>query len=449
MSDKHQSIYEDFPQCLFPEGYRLIPGIREIYELQLARLEMTSLTSEQLLAQAAYFASIDDAPTRHFLTCIGQPLHLPAHASTRLQSFFQKHLFRTGYGTHGLFPYRGKFHPQMVRGLINSMGLSPGHTVLDPMMGSGTVLVEAALMGIDSIGIDTSPFCKFMAATKLRALTMSLSRSESAAKNHNKVFTYFSRKYGMPSIGQKSRYGTYCLDLQVTEEKGVYNGPFPEARSREETDTYNLLLLAFLDAAGYAQRTKNKPPEILYKSILDRYLSAIQKIQKVYSAHGIPLGSFTAVQGDARDLEIPDSSIDGIIFSPPYSFAVDYVDNDEFHLKVLEVDITALRNKMIGLRGGPKLSEKYHTYLADMRDVLLECHRVLKSNRHCIIIVGTNTNQLSKALKIAPEAVQGLHEVIREIALDVGFEYQNQIERLIAGISNVLREEYIVFLKKR
>ena len=136
------------------------------------------------------------------------------------------------------------------------------------------------------------------------------------------------------------------------------------------------------------------------------------------------------------------------MFSPPYSFAVDYVDNDEFHLRALQVDIPELRQQMIGLRGGPKLADKYKEYLSDMCQVLRECYRVLKPNRQCVIVIGTNTNQLSKALKIPLEDVKGLHEVVRTIALEVGFDYQTQIERLISGISNVMREEYIVFLMK-
>ena len=446
-SEQH-TIFDDFPQSLFPDDYQLVPGIREIYELQLARYEFATLTPEQLLNQAAYFASIRGNPTRHFLTCLGQPLHLPDHASARLQSFFQKHIFRTGYGTHGLFPYRGKFHPQMVRGLINAMGLTPGSKILDPMMGSGTVPVEATLMGIDSIGIDASPFCEFMARTKVRALTMSLARSESAAENHEKVFKYFSHKYGSPIIGQKSRSIVYTEDLHVSEDEGVYSDLALGKCSQETSDTFSLLFLAFLDAAGYAQRSKRKSPSVLYRDILDRYLFAVRKFQHAYNSHRGHLGSAQIMQGDARHLEINDSSVDGVLFSPPYSFAVDYIDNDDFHLRALQVDIHALRTKMIGLRGGPKLSEKYQTYLSDMREIFSECHRVLKPGCQCIVVIGTNTNQLSKALKISPHAVRGLHEVVREIASNVGFEYKSQIERLISGISNAMREEYIVFLKK-
>src|SRR3989338_7117364 len=68
---------------------------------------------------------------------------LADHSSSRLKSFFQTNQFKTGYATHGLFPYRGKFHPQMIKALLNVLDIKPGHVVLDPMAGSSTVAVEA------------------------------------------------------------------------------------------------------------------------------------------------------------------------------------------------------------------------------------------------------------------------------------------------------------------
>ena len=35
--------------------------------------------------------------------------------------------------THGLFPYRGKFHPQLIRALLNILKVKKGDVVLDPM----------------------------------------------------------------------------------------------------------------------------------------------------------------------------------------------------------------------------------------------------------------------------------------------------------------------------
>ena len=44
-----------------------------------------------------------------------------------------------------------------------------GEIVLDPMCGSGTLNVEASLIGIDSIGLDVSPFCRLMTCVKCQS----------------------------------------------------------------------------------------------------------------------------------------------------------------------------------------------------------------------------------------------------------------------------------------
>lgn len=380
--------------------------------------------------------------------CTGQPLRLPDHSSFRLKAFFERNLFRTGYGTHGLFPYRGKFHPQMVKALMNIMGLKPGQTVLDPMMGSGTVCVEASLMGINSIGIDISPFCEFMARTKLTALTMDLTRVHSARENVGRVFEYFTRRLGPQPMEEKrklaSRNPITIQSLREDEALLLRTGG-----GRDTFDTQNLLLLAYLDSIGYAERIRGKDPAKLLCGILDRYLFVCEKIQATLGSDCAWLGKATLLTGDARALPMAEGSVDGILFSPPYSFAVDYVANDSFHLQALGVDVANLREMMVGLRGGPRLRDKYDTYRQDMKRILEECGRVLKSGGLCTVVIGTNSNQISRALRIAEEKVQGLNELIRQLAHESGLDFIQQIDRPVLGLANTMREEHVVFLQKK
>src|SRR4051812_36391097 len=58
--------------------------------------------------------------------------------------------------THYLFRYPAKFHPPVVRALIEKY-TEPGDVILDPFCGSGTLLVEAATMNRRSIGLDIDP----------------------------------------------------------------------------------------------------------------------------------------------------------------------------------------------------------------------------------------------------------------------------------------------------
>ena len=54
----------------------------------------------------------------------------------------------------------------MVRAILNIIGMKPGQTVLDPFVGSGTLPLEAMLLGINSIGIDASPLCVLQSSVK-------------------------------------------------------------------------------------------------------------------------------------------------------------------------------------------------------------------------------------------------------------------------------------------
>jgi ubiquinone/menaquinone biosynthesis C-methylase UbiE len=440
------SIYKE----LFPPPLELLPQVNEAYELELAFYESRILHEPELVRNGAYFARVGDRLTRHFLMCSGEPIRLPQHSSSRLRSFFRTNQFKTGYATHGLFPYRGKFHPQMVKGLINAMGLNSGDTILDPMMGSGTVLIEAMLMGIHSIGVDASPFCRFMTQAKLDGLKVPLTPIRSALEQSKSVFEYFSALSAQPNQARKMRFEGYSGDLFSDRElddgrKPFTKGTLPEGA--EVPEVYNFLLLAYLDSAGYSERSNRKTPYEQFRAILERYLFVAEKIQLVLAGAESELGNAQAIEGDARSLPCKDSTIDGIVFSPPYSFAIDYLDNDSFHLRFLKTNIEELRERMIGLRGRT-MRQKFALYKSDLDKVLSECARVLRRGRICAIVVGTNNNQLGKILETAPDAVQGIDELLVEIGSQYKLHLVRKIARQITGMANTMRNEFIVMLQK-
>ncbi len=434
-------------QYLFPEHLELIPQLNEVYELELAFYESQVLSDEEIVHNGAYFARVGNQLTRHFLMCRGEPVKLPQHSSSRLKAFFETNQFKTGYATHGLFPYRGKFHPQMIKGLMNVMGLKPGDTVLDPMMGSGTVLIEARLMGIKSIGIDASPFCCFMAQAKLDSLTVPLAPVRYALKNCQSVFEYFKGLAGEPEQGIKMRTERYLQKSFLTmESNDKYIVNLPQGCENEKV--HNFLLLAYLDSAGYSERSSRKSHYEQFKAILERYLFVAEKIQRILEGTENELAEATPLEGDARNLPLENSSIDGIIFSPPYSFAIDYLGNDSFHLNYMGVPIGKLRQKMIGLRG-KTLRDKFELYKLDMDKVLSECARVLKRERFCTIVVGTNNNQLGKILGVKPENVLGIDDILIELGKKHGLFLVRKMNRQITGMANTMRNEFIVILQRK
>ena len=68
--------------------------------------------------------------------------------------------------SHDLHIYKAKFFPRMVRAVMNIFG-SENARIVDPFCGSGTALLEAALLGYDSVGVDVDPICQMIARTKV------------------------------------------------------------------------------------------------------------------------------------------------------------------------------------------------------------------------------------------------------------------------------------------
>ncbi len=62
---------------------------------------------------------------------------------------------RGKWATHSS-DYRGNFAPQIARNIIE-MYSDKGDTILDPMVGSGTTLIEARLLERNAVGIDINP----------------------------------------------------------------------------------------------------------------------------------------------------------------------------------------------------------------------------------------------------------------------------------------------------
>ena len=153
-------------------------NVQFLYEEQLARMEAAALGCEgwdrdednpweveldaggcaaDVLSRSAYAGALDGRPT------IYADLIRPNYQGGE----FNRTRSVNQYLTHWIYPYQGKFHPQMARALLNIAGARAGSLVLDPYLGSGTTALEAALLGMRCIGIDMSPLCVLLARVKI------------------------------------------------------------------------------------------------------------------------------------------------------------------------------------------------------------------------------------------------------------------------------------------
>lgn len=193
MNDK-RNFYEipSFLSNLFKDKAELLNSVDEFFELELAYLEYNSLNTEELINRLAYFKSINGEYTKHFLMYNQPTKALTKDRSADTKTYFENGLFSTRYATHGLFPYRGKFHPQLIKALINIIDIKKGEYILDPMCGSGTTNIESSLMGINSYAVDISPFCQLMTNVKYRSLSIDVSLLKDIFNNPEGLFDFFS-----------------------------------------------------------------------------------------------------------------------------------------------------------------------------------------------------------------------------------------------------------------
>lgn len=96
----------------------------------------------------------------------------------------------TSHLAHDLHYYKAKFFPRMARALINVCAERAGggtHAVLDSFAGSGTTLLESAVLGMPSVGVDLDPLSVLIARAKLGTLRMSSSLLEEEAQRFPRV----------------------------------------------------------------------------------------------------------------------------------------------------------------------------------------------------------------------------------------------------------------------
>ncbi len=390
----------------------LFDNVQFIYELALAKLELLALDInfeitdklrefnllnskgiDSFIKKTAYFKIVDGKYSDYFY-------------------IIQKNVTRSvnQYLTHWIYPYKGKFHPQMIRALINIIGLKENDRVLDPFIGSGTTAVEAMLLGINCIGVDVSPLCVIQSRVKTESIEVI-----EEIENVKKI------------IIQKNSFKFFDK-----ENKNLVN----LIDSIENEKVRNFYKLAYLISVSDRERRNRKFEQSFYKNI-ELMIRSIKDFSDIVVKLNLKLGKVEIIKGDARNLDLEDNSIDGIITSPPYSIALDYVSNDAHSLKVIGYEPLEIREDFIGVRG--RGIQRINLYNEDMKKSYKEMFRVLKPGKFVVIIIGNAVYQGQEIKTV---------EFTIDYCKQIGFKLINNIDKIIFGLYNVMQKENILIFQK-
>jgi DNA modification methylase len=391
----------------------LLDNVQFIYELSLAELELEALGAEY---------QVTNGPRKFLL--LNKNLNLFEKIKTRSAYFksvngeftdyykiIQKNRTRSvnQYLTHWIYPYKGKFHPQMIRALLNVIGLKKGDLLFEPFSGSGTAAIEAQLLGIDFYGIDISPLCVLQGKVKTQSI-FALSEIIRIRDNiiYNKKNTIFEKEKSL--------------------SEAIDNIENSQAR-----DFYSMAKL--LSVSDNARRGRDIEKSF-YKNLL-LMIESVTDYKNIIDDLRLELGVIIIEEGDCRNVKINDNSVDGIITSPPYSKALDYVENDSHSLTDMGYELEKIKDGFIGVRGMGK--SKVDLYNEDMKKAYSEMYRVLKPDKYAVIVIG-NASYQAEEVKTVEFTINYMESI--------GFELSKNILKPIFGLYNVMKKESMLIFKK-
>jgi len=314
---------------------------------------------------------------------------------------------------HRLHPYLGKFIPQIVE-IFTRKFFHPGQTILDPFCGSGTTLVQANELGLNSIGYDISAFNVLLSRAKVCKYDLKLLRFE-VMDALNKLRKIKQVKTQLEFWEEKAAK----LNIPQTDNEYLRKWFAPNALTellayrkliQEESYKYEDLLKVILSRSARSARLtthydldfpKNPQMEPYWCYKHSRMCSPTTDAIKFISRYSIDtlrrIEQFSLLRTNAKvDIRHSDSRFakfppfDGVITSPPYVGLIDYHEQHAYAYHLL--GLTERRAAEIGpaSNGSSKISKKQ--YQLDIARVFKKTLESIKDHGILVIIAHDSAN---------------------------------------------------------
>jgi hypothetical protein len=258
---------------------------------------------------------------------------------------------------HGFHAYPARMHPLTAARLVASF-IAEGGTVLDPFCGSGTVLVEAMLLGRNATGTDLNPLAVTLARAKTRARPGGELGALVAA---SKTVAAFAEERRRARAGATRRFGkedTTAFDPHVLLEMDSLRHGIRTLVEEPLQDDLMLVLSAILVKVSRKESdtsTREEPKRIaagyptrLFVKKTDELATRLEELEARVPS---PRPRARVALADASQLDgIEDASVDGIVTSPPYVATYDYLAHHALRLRWLGLDATAFEAHELGAR---------------------------------------------------------------------------------------------------
>ncbi|MEW6408548.1 MAG: DNA methyltransferase [Nitrospirota bacterium] len=260
---------------------------------------------------------------------------------------------------HRLHPYLGKFIPQLVEVFLKKY-FKKGDTIIDPFAGSGTALIEANILGINSVGIELSPFNVLIQKVKTQKYNIkeveeeildALKRLKDFSRTfHHKNQLLFDNKIG--ELTTDSEYFKYWFSERALQEILYYRSIIKNYRNQDilkiilSRSARSARLIPHYDLARPKKAVRETYWCVKHKRYcepIDEALKFINRysydtIRRIKEFNNLRTNSFIKIyQGDARTIKLPEElKIDGVFTSPPYVGVIDYHEQHRYAYELFD-----------------------------------------------------------------------------------------------------------------
>lgn len=314
---------------------------------------------------------------------------------------------------HRLHPYLGKFIPQLVEVFLKHY-FKKGDWIFDPFLGSGTTLIEANILGMNSAGIEISLFNCLISDIKTKKYN--ISEVESEIRDilfKTKDFSNWYRNSRQPASFKKG-YKEFSIDndyfntwfsKRALQEILFYR---EQIRNYKNQDILKIILSRSTRSARqiphYDLARPKKPVKKPYWCIkhkrmcrpvdealkfINRYsLGTIRRIKEFDKLR--TNAKMRIIQGDSRKIKLdklPDykgGKFDGVFTSPPYVGLIDYHDQHRYAYELFGFDNNCV--KEIGPASKGKSQEAKEEYKKDIIEVFKNTNQWLKPKAKIFVV---------------------------------------------------------------
>jgi DNA methylase len=309
---------------------------------------------------------------------------------------------------HSLHPYLGKFIPQLVDVFLNRYFTSHD-CVYDPFVGSGTTLVEANVLGAESVGCDISAFNCLLSGVKiasysLGALELGLKVAlEGARKSQpttqDDASEWLHTWYSSRALRELLAYRAAISDLEppVADVGKVILSR--SARSARLTTHFDLDFPRVPQVEPYwchKHRRVCRPVDEALKFLRRYTLDTIRRLREFAQIRSS--AQCTVLHADAREVKLPVAPT-GIITSPPYPGLIDYHEQHRYSYELL--GLIDRREEEIGAAARGQSQGTVRDYVDDMVAVFANARRQLPLRAPVIIVVNDSKGLYPEILERA------------------------------------------------